>query len=299
MPASSSPEAVTAANVEAALGRLPPRLRRGVAWLLSRYLGRILLGTAATCIRIELFDRSMTIAAQFFTSVFPLLILVVSWGVGPGADAVADAVDMPEPTRTILDQASQTSDSAAFGLVGALIVIASATSLSRALTRALAAVWDLPRPKSALKSAWRWLAVVIALALAVVVVRALSSLAAEVPPRNVWELTTALLCDFAIAVFVPWVLLSGAVTPRHLVPGALLFAVTMLAIRPASSAWLPRALESSADRYGSIGVAFTYIGWLYAVSFGFLATAAVGRVIASDRGWFGAWIRGEPPAHAD
>ena len=79
-PAPLSPEAATAADVEAALGRLPPRLRRWVAWLLSRYPGRILLGTAATCIRIELFDRSMTIAAQFFTSVLPLLILAVSWG---------------------------------------------------------------------------------------------------------------------------------------------------------------------------------------------------------------------------
>ena len=30
-------------------------------WLLSHYPGRIVLRTAATCIRIELFDRSMTI----------------------------------------------------------------------------------------------------------------------------------------------------------------------------------------------------------------------------------------------
>jgi membrane protein len=46
--------------------------------------------------------------------------------------------------------------------------------------------------------------------------------------------------------------------------------------------WLPHALDSSADRYGSIGVAFTY-----------LAASVLGQVIATDTGWFGQWIRGE------
>jgi membrane protein len=63
-------------------------------------------------------------------------------------------------------------------------------------------------------------------------------------------------------------------------------------VRPASSAFLPRALDVSADRYGTIGVAFTYIAWLYAISFCFLVAALVGQVIATDQGWFGRWIRG-------
>ena len=208
---------------------------------------------------------------------------------------IAKALDMPEATRSILDQAAQTSGSAAFGIVGTLIVLASATSLSRALTRAFAAIWDLPRPKSTLRSAWRWLAVVVALALSVVVVRALAGYAARIPPSNVWEWTVSVACDVAICVFVPWVLLSGVVPPRHLVPGALLFGLLMLAVRPASGIWLPRALEVSAERYGSIGVAFTYLAWLYVVSFCFLATAAVGQVITTDRGRLGAWLRGQPP----
>jgi membrane protein len=39
-------------------------------------------------------------------------------------------------------------------------------------------------------------------------------------------------------------------------------------------------------------VAFTYLAWLYVVSFCFLATATVGRVIATDTGQLGTWIRG-------
>ena len=70
-------------------------------------------------------------------------------------------------------------------------------------------------------------------------------------------------------------------------PGALLFALLMLAVRPATAAWLPRALETSADRYGSIGVAFTYLAWLYVASLFLLAAALVGQVIATDVGRLG------------
>jgi membrane protein len=71
------------------------------------------------------------------------------------------------------------------------------------------------------------------------------------------------------------------------VPAAVLFASVMLVGRPASAVWLPHALEVSADRYGSIGVAFTYLAWLYVVAFCLLLAAVVGRVIAVDRGWLG------------
>ena len=171
----------------------------------------------------------------------------------------------------MLEQAVQSPDTATFGIVGVLIVLASATSLSRALTRAYAAIWHLPRPKSNLRSAWRWLAVVVTLALSLIVVRAVSGYAAEVPPGNVWQRVVAFICDVAIAVFVPWLLLTGAVRLRLLVPGAMIFALVMVGVRPASAVWLPRALEVSADRYGSIGVAFTYLAWLYVVSFCVLA----------------------------
>ncbi len=98
--------------------------------------------------------------------------------------------------------------------------------------------------------------------------------------------------DLAVATLLPWVLLSGVVQLRLLVPGALLFALVMLAVRPASAAWLPHALEVSDERYGAIGVAFTYLAWLYAASLCFLATATVGQVIATDSGRLGSWIQG-------
>ena len=289
VPPAWSPEELTRQAVD----RLPPRLRRPITRTLEGWPGRIALNSAESCVRIEIFDRSMTIAAQFFTSVFPILILIASWVGGANADTIAEAVDMPDESRSVLDQAVEASASTGFGFAGAIIVLASATSLSRALTRAYAAIWELPRPRSTVRSAWRWLAVVVALALSLFVVRALSQYAAAVPPGEVWERVVAFGCDLVIMTFVPWLLLTGAVRPRSLVPAALLFASLMLFVRPASALWLPVALEASAGRYGSIGVAFTYLAWLYVVAFCVLLSAVLGQVIAVDRGWLGAWLRGE------
>ena len=151
------PEPVVA---EETLDKVPPRLRRTVGWLLSHWPGRIVLRSAATFVRIDMFDRSMTIAAQFFTSVLPILILFATWAGAGATGTVVDAVSMPEESRSVLEDAVDASGGSAFGLVGALMVLASATSLSRALTRAFIAIWAVPKPKTNLGSAWRWLAVV-------------------------------------------------------------------------------------------------------------------------------------------
>jgi membrane protein len=274
----------------AALDRLPPRMRETVLSLLGRWPGRILFRSARSCIQIEIFDRSMTIAAQFFTSVFPILIVLVSWFGGAGVESFIGAVDMPEESKAVVEEAVQSSGGATFGLLGGLIVLASATSLARALTRAYTAIWQLPRPRSSLRFAWRWLAVVVSFALSLIVVRTLSAFAAQIPPGNIWQRMVTFVCDLAITVFVPWLLLSGAVRLRRLLPASILFASVMLAVRPASSVWLPYALDLSAARYGSIGVAFTYLAWLYVVAFILLLSAVVGRVVAVDHGWLGRWF---------
>ncbi len=54
---------------------------------------------------------------------------------------------------------------------------------------------------------------------------------------------------------------------------------------------VPPALMVTSDRYGTIGVSFTYIALLYIVAFCFLGSVVIGEVIATDRGALGAWIR--------
>lgn len=278
------------ARVEAFLEHLPAGLQRRLGRLLDRQLGRLVLQVTAGLRRVELFDRSMTIAAQFFTSVLPLLILIAT--LGAGSDRFSDAIDLPEQSRQVIEGAVD-SGGAAFGIIGVVFVLVSATSLSRALARAFAAIWRLPRPTTRLRSAWRWLAVVLVFTLSLVLARAAGEPLGAIPPRELWPWVVSFSWDVAVAVFVPWALLAGAVRARMLVPGALLFALLMITVRPATQAWLPGALEASADRYGSIGVAFTYLTWLYVAAFCFLATSLVGQVVATDPGMIGRRIQGE------
>jgi membrane protein len=270
--------------------------RRLVAWLVSHWPGRVVVRTLRSFNRVELFDRSMTIAAQLFTCVFPILILLATLATRRDADRIADSVSMPEESRAILEDAVSAAGDAAFGIVGTIVVVLTATGVSRALTRAFAAIWELPRPKTSLGSVWRWIAVVLSIAFSLLVVRSVGQLVSGVPPEAVWPAAVSLVCDLAMAMFVPWILLSGKVRARLLLPGALILALVMLAARPVIAAWFPGALETSADRYGSIGVMFTYLALLYTVSFSFMATAILGQVIATDEGALGRWIRADAPA---
>ena len=282
------------ARADVAVGRLPAGVQRPLRWLLDRWPGRIVLQGAAGLSRIEVFDRSMTIAAQFFTSVLPVLILLAT--LGSNSERVAAAIDMPQESRQVLEGAVE-GGGAAFGIVGAIFVLVSATSLSRALARAFASIWRRPQPPTNLGSAWRWLAVVLVFALSLIIVRTASEPLDAVPPRELWPHVASFLWDVTVAAFVPWALLAGAVRARMLVPGAFLFALLMITVRPATEAWLPGALEASAERYGSIGVAFTYLTWLYVASLCFLATALVGQVIATDSGKLGRRLQRVPTSH--
>jgi membrane protein len=133
---------------------------------------------------------------------------------------------------------------------------------------------------------------VLALAIALVAARRLHDFTARLRPPGFWDTIAAAASDVAISLFIPVVLLAGAVPVRRLLPGALMFGAVMLVVRPASAVYLPHALNTSAERYGSIGVAFTYLAWLYAVAFCFLLTGVMGKVIAADEGRVGSWLRG-------
>ncbi|KRF37419.1 YhjD/YihY/BrkB family envelope integrity protein [Nocardioides sp. Soil805] len=284
--------------VDAASSHLPPRLGAWVETAISQWPGRVLTASVTSFARIELFDRAMTIAAQFFTSIFPILLMAATWW-GPDSTDLAAATGMPAETQDVLDQAINGSQSTSFGIVGVLIVLVSATSLSRALTRAFAAIWSLPRPTSSLTSAWRWFAVLVALALAVTLTLTVVRRVGEQPPRGLWAMVLSFVISLVLGVFVPWVLLAGAVSARMLLPGATLVATVMAFARPAIATWVPHALEVSAGRYGSIGVAFTYLACLYAMSFCWLTGAVLGQVVATDEGWFGRWVRGEDTGRSE
>lgn len=292
MTRSTSPE--QEARLRRALGLMPPRPRRLAVRALATWPGRIGIRTAWSLQRIEIFDRAMAVSAQLFTSVFPILILLASWLDSTGR-LFSDTLGMPPEAESQVDVALKEAGSTAFGVVGAIVVIVSATSLSRALARAFAAVWGLPKPKSTPTAAWRWISVVLVIALSLVALRRTQTIADGIPPANLWGEVVALVLLVTVAGFTPWVLLSGALSVRALATGAILFGVVIVLIRPFTNIWLARSLEAGATRYGSIGVAFTYLAWLYLIAWILLATAALGQVLVTDEGRVGRRLAGAGP----
>jgi len=92
--------------------------------------------------RGDITDRAMTLAAQAFTSILPIVILLLTL---PGSDVVDDALSGLGIPVSKLDHNSVDNPQsfATFGIIGALMTIAGATSLSRALGRMYVAIWGV------------------------------------------------------------------------------------------------------------------------------------------------------------
>jgi membrane protein len=280
-------------DAEHGLAALPGWLRPRAALVLASWFGKLLLRCLAGFLQVQIFDRAMGLAAQAFTSIFPLLITFAALIGTQHSTEIADALDLPESSRKLLTDALDERGFGTFGVLSVLIVLVSATGLARAMVRAYATVWEVGKLRSGPAAAMRWLLVVILLSGFVIASRAIGTLADDSPFPLLTDTTTLFVADVAITLAVPWLLLGGAVPARRLLPGALAFGLIMLAVRPAGHLYLPRALRSSSAHYGTIGLAFTYIGWLYVISFCLLAATVIGQVLAADPSLLGRVIRGE------
>jgi membrane protein len=273
--------------------RLSPRTKRWLLWGVDNWPGRVAFRLGNGLRHLQVFDRAMTVGAQMFTSVFPLIIMGASLF---GRHQVSDAIGgtgLPPEVEKVLDEAvNPTGGAGTFGVIGVLVVLISATSLSRALTRAYDTIWQHGPTRLPPRAAWRWLAAVTVLALAVVLSHKLVTLVRQVPPPGVWELVALTVLTTSLACYVPWMLMAGRVPARLLLPGALLFGLLMVVTRPIAERYLTTSIAVSAERFGAIGVAFTSLTYLYCLAWVLLATAVLGRVIVIDPGALGRLIRG-------
>jgi membrane protein len=271
------------------------RLRLRAARIGEHWPGRIALEIGVGFYRMQIFDRAMTVAAQTFTSIFPVLIMLAALLGQRRTVQIADFAGVPEKSLQLLNAAMSSNGVNAFGVVGSLIVLVSATSLARALVRAYAIIWKPDRLPGRLAGSWRWLLIVLLLVVFVIGTRLLGHLTDGLAYPHLSLAAATFGSDFALTIVIPWLLLNRAVSLRMLAPGAVVFALIMLAVRPAGAIYLPRALDTSERRYGPIGLAFTYLSWLYVLSFALLAAVVAGYVLATDRGVLGQWIRGDRP----
>lgn len=266
---------------------------------------RIAARTAGGLQKIEPFDRGMTLAAQTFTSVFPLIITVAALlpaGSQSLPDRLSDGLGLPDTSRAVLELVlpAQPETRGAFGVIGAIIVIISATSLSRALARMYARVWQVP-PSTGLTSGWRWVAVLFGVALSFITVRALHAASSGNTSGTAGTLLLTLILNVLLWTWAPWLLLARRVPWRRLLPGGVIMGGCTVATSIASGVYLPRALVSAAGQFGALGIAFTYIGWLFIVAFVLVCSTVLGAVLARDESRLARRIVGarEGPAEQD
>jgi membrane protein len=244
--------------------------------------GRFLLRALRDLRDLELFDRAMTLAAQAFTSILPVLIVVSSLrgSLNPEADAMfAENLSLDDETAELVKQSiPRAIEGVSFSqVIGALLLILSATAFARALERCFRRIWKTP--KAPIRFAWRWVVAIVAILIGFVLV---------VMTRYVLRGTGALsLLEFVLEVavwsalwwFASWIVINRSVSLRALFPGSVLAGLGFAVAAVVGRVYLPRAFASSAHQFGVLGLAFSYIGWLFVLMSVLLAAVTIGRVI--------------------
>ncbi|SDU60466.1 YhjD/YihY/BrkB family envelope integrity protein [Gordonia westfalica] len=273
---------------------------------LHTFAGRVLrLPGATLSLRIltdiargDVTDRAMTLAAQAFTSILPIVILLLTL---PGTDVVDDALTGLGIPVSRLDHTSvdDPQSFATFGVIGALMTIAGATSLSRALGRMYVSIWGVT--KLPWRAFWRWVVVLFLIPAAVTAQGLSTGLQAEslfgihLGGSGLLGIVLIFLVTVVIwsAVFtaIPRLLVSAQVPLRLLVLNGVGTGLLITVLLVGSRIALP-ALASSTIRYfGTLGIVFVAISWLFVFAAILVVTAIVVHCVATDAGRVGTWVR--------
>jgi membrane protein len=233
-------------------------------------------------IRIAGVDRALAIGAQAFGALFPLMILyatLVPGQAGGLADALIERFGLEgsaaSTVRNLFGAGDEvTSDANA---IGAVILVVSALSFTRALQRLYESAWRL-ESRGYWATGWGllWLVGFVSY------FSTLSALndAIDVPG---WNLAVSLALGAVLWLATPYLLLSRRISWRRLVPSALLTAAAMTAASFAAVIYMPEMIESYAGEFGTIGVAFALLSWLIGLSMVLMVSATGGAVIAEWR----------------
>lgn len=253
--------------------------------------GRFALRVARDLGDLALVDRGMTLASHAFTSIIPILIVAgaLRSRLGPQTGPIfAEHMGLDEATAEILEKSLPGGEQElrATGVIGVLLLIIAATSFARALERSLRTLWRTP--SVSITFAWRWFAalaaVVIGLAL-VVETRIVIVGDGAVP---VIEFIVEVVVWGAVWWIASWIVINRRVSLRELLPGSVLAGVGFAVAGLFGRAFLPPILADSATRFGVLGMAFTYIGWLLVLAIILLIALTAGRVVyltRSGRAW--------------
>jgi membrane protein len=251
-------------------------------------------------VSVNIFDSATRLAAQCFLTAVPLLFVFAACA--PGAvrhqliASVTAVFGLTGTSRAELDQALQPTSGdlkQTTGVVGGLMVLLSATAVSRAMQRLCKRAWEIPRTGTRI-APWRWLAW-LALWLGVLV---LQGPLREGFGAGAWlGIPLTWVSQVGLWWWTQHLLLGGLVGWKPLLPGALITATVLTVLAMTARLYMSRALDRALADYGSVGSVFVLLSWLIVVCVAAAVAVSAGAVLAQEP--FLAGRLGSPPPRRD
>lgn len=235
-------------------------------------------------VEIQFVDRSIALGSLAFTALFPLLVFVAA--ISPTEDGLASELierfHLSGSSAQLVQEVFAQPDAVrqSISWLGALLLIGAALSFTRGLQRVYEHAWRLQaRGWYGTRAGLLWLGGV---ALWVTIFSSARDWLVDATGPLV-SLIILLGGDALLWLWSPWILLARRVDWRRLVPSALLTSVAMTAFSVGSVIYMPEAISTSSEHYGTIGIAISLVSWLVGAGFALTACAAIGAVLGGVR----------------
>jgi membrane protein len=210
-------------------------------------------------------DRATALAAQAFTALIPLLLLVSALAPADRSDLVSNAIigrfELRGDAANSVKELFTRSGDASIGVLSVVLLVFSGVSLTRRLQRMYLQAWRLDRLPGARGSVNAAVGLV-ALLLEIALLSLVRKLVSALPFEWVLGAPISLVASTALWTSVPWLLLDRRVPFRRLLPAGALTAVASGLYGVASTVYMPRTMETYSQRYGLFGVTVALVGWL-------------------------------------
>jgi membrane protein len=268
------------------------RIRRLVGWFLRTFA--TLLERLAS---VGVVYSGVVLAAQTLIALLPLLIVVISllptWAGTSLAQTLRAKLGVTgETDQAVGNLIASRSQLQGISIVSVLVVIASATSFTRALQRVYELSWGLPR--LGLRGSLRGLVWLVAVSSYFGVLGLALHYAQGGVPAAALKVALTAVGAVGLWWWTPYVLLVGRVRLRSLLPCGVLTGVALIVLGRVAAVVVPRTIRNNERRFGTIGVVFAIQSWLVVLSCTIVAAAVIGAVAAQTSGPIGALARGSP-----
>ncbi|RPE38815.1 membrane protein [Streptomyces sp. Ag109_O5-1] len=259
----------------------------------------VVIHLADRMVSVNIFDTATRLASLCFLAAVPLLFVFAAYAPPAIRDqlirSMRSVFGLTGPADAEIQQLMQPQGESlrqTTGVIGVLMVLISATAVSRAVQRLCKRSWEVPRGGRV--APWRWVAWLALWITALIVQGSLH----DGFGLGAWlGVPVTLVAEAGLWWWTQHLLLGGCVTWKPLLPGALITAITLTALTATARFYMPRALNRALAGYGSLGSVFVLLSWLIVVCLAATVSVSCGAVLAQEP--FLADRLGSPPPSRD